>query len=143
MALQASGGTTRANFGDLLEPGFRKIFFDQFSQLPTVYDKVFNVMTSSRQQEYDSSVTGFGTLVATSEGAPLTYEDPLQGYDTSYVHTKYAKGFKVTREMKSSYVSDMWRHVSRNLAKCWKLFRDHITPQVKIYGIRLSAGKTF
>ena len=99
MALQATGGTIRASFGDLLEPGFRKIFFDYYQQLPTVYDKVFNVLSSSRQQEYDSSVTGFGTLVATSEGGPLTYEDPLQGYDTSYVHTKYAKGFKVTREM--------------------------------------------
>lgn len=92
-------GSTRASFGDLLEPGFRKIFFDYYSQLPNVYDNIFNVTSSTRQQEYDSSVTGFGTLVETSEGAPITYEDPLQGYDTSYVHKKFAKGFKVTREM--------------------------------------------
>ena len=84
---------------DLLEPGFREIFFDQFAQLPTVYDKIFHVLGSSKQQEYDSSVTGFGQLVETTEGAPVTYEDPLQGYDTTYVHKKYAKGFKVTREM--------------------------------------------
>lgn len=70
-------GTTRANFGDLLEPGFRKIFFEQFSQLPTVYDKIFHVNSSGKQQEYDSSVSGFGKLVETTEGAPITYEDPL------------------------------------------------------------------
>ena len=92
-------GTTRANFGDLLEPGFRQIFFDQYASLPTVYDKIFHVLNSTKQDEYDSSVSGFGQLVETTEGAPITYEDPLQGYDTTYSHKKYAKGFKVTREM--------------------------------------------
>ena len=99
MSLIAYGGATRANFGDLLEPGFRTIFFDQFQTLPTVYDKVFKVNSSSKQQEYDSSVSGFGQLVETTEGAPITYEDPIQGYDKSYVHKKYTKGFKITREM--------------------------------------------
>lgn len=99
MALYATGGSTRANFGDLLEPGFRTIFFDQFSQLPTVYDKIFKVNASGKQQEYDSSVSGFGQLVETVEGGPVTYEDPIQGYDKSYVHKKYTKGFKVSREM--------------------------------------------
>ena len=92
-------GTTRANFGDLLEPGFREIFFQQFAELPTVYDKIFHVLNSTKHQEYDSSISGFGRLVETTEGAPVTYEDPLQGYDKAYVHKKYAKGFKITREM--------------------------------------------
>lgn len=99
MGLQAYGGATRANFGDLLEPGLRQIFFDQFQQMPTVYDKIFKVNSSSRQQETDSSVSGFGQLVETTEGAPVTYEDPIQGYDNSYVHKTYKKGFKVTKEM--------------------------------------------
>lgn len=76
MALIAYGGATRANFGDLLEPGFREIFFNQYSEIPTVYDKVFRVNSSSKQQEYDSSVSGFGQLVETTEGQPVTYEDP-------------------------------------------------------------------
>ena len=84
---------------DLLEPGFREIFFQQFAELPTVYDKIFHVLGSTKHQEYDSSVSGFGQLVETTEGAPVTYEDPLQGYDKTYVHKKYTKGFKVTREM--------------------------------------------
>lgn len=92
-------GTTRANFGDLLEPGFREIFFQQFAELPTVYTKIFHVLGSTKHQEYDSSVSGFGRLVETTEGAPVTYEDPIQGYDKTYVHKKYTKGFKITREM--------------------------------------------
>lgn len=83
----------------MLEPGFREIFFQQYSELPTVYDKIFHVLGSTKMQEYDSSVSGFGQLVETSEGAPVTYEDPIQGYDVAYVHKTYKKGFKVTKEM--------------------------------------------
>jgi len=106
-------GVTRANFGDLLEPGFREIFFEQFSQLPTVYDKIFHVLGSTKHQEYDSAVTGFGQLVETTEGAPITYEDPLQGFDYTYVHKKYTKGFKVTKEL---YEDDQYNIMNREPA---------------------------
>jgi len=110
MAVAAWGGANRANFGDLLEPGFRQIFFDQFAALPTVYDKIFKVGSSTKQDEKDSSVSGFGQLVQTSEGAPITYEDPIQGYDKTYTHLKYAKGFKITREM---YEDDQYGVMSK------------------------------
>ena len=84
---------------DILEPGFRQIFFNQYAQIPTTYDKIFHVLKSTKQDEYDSSVSGFGRLVETTEGAPVTYENLLQEYDTYYTHKKYTKGFQVTREM--------------------------------------------
>ncbi len=99
MAVAAYGGTVRANFSDLLEPGFREIFFNQFSELPTTYDKIFHVLDSKKQDETDSSVAGFGQLVETTEGSPVTYEDPLQGYDYTYTHKTFKKGFKITKEM--------------------------------------------
>jgi len=55
-------------------------------------------------------------LTATSEGAPITYEDPLQGYDTSYVHTKYAKGFKITREMYEDDQYNVMKKMPKGLA---------------------------
>lgn len=89
----------RANFGDLLEPGLRKIFDDEFSDIPEVYSTIFHVNDSSVDVERDSSVTGFGLMTQTAEGAPITYEDPIQMYDISYVHLKYTKGFKVSQEL--------------------------------------------
>lgn len=56
-------------------------------------------MDSTRQQEYDSSVSGLGQLVATSAAQPVTYESLLQGYDINYVPTIFKKGFKVEREL--------------------------------------------
>lgn len=105
---------SRANFGDLLEPGMRKIFGDQLKAIPTQYEKIFNVLTSTKQDETDSSVSGFGQFTETSEAGTLTYEDPLQGYDVSYVHKSWKKGFKVTEEM---YEDDQYNVIKKMPSK--------------------------
>lgn len=89
----------RASFGDLLEPGLRKIFDDKFSEIPEVFSSIFHVNSSERDVERDSAVTGFGLLTQTAEGGAISYEDPIQMYDVSYVHLKYTKGFKVSEEL--------------------------------------------
>lgn len=89
----------RANFGDLLEPGLRKIFDDKYEEIPEVFSSIFHVDSSNVDVERDSALTGFGLLVQTAEGAPIPYEDPIQMYDVSFVHLKYTKGFKVSEEL--------------------------------------------
>jgi phage major head subunit gpT-like protein len=89
----------RDNFGDLLEPGLRKIFDDKFKEIPEVYSSIFHVENSTHDTERDSALTGFSYAVETAEGAPIQYEDPVQMYDVSYVHKKYAIGFKVSEEL--------------------------------------------
>lgn len=89
----------RSSYGDLLEPGLRAILFEKYNAIPQQYTKVFNVLTSTKQDETDSGISGFGQFDEQSESGSLTYEDPLQGYDVSYTHKKFSKGFKVTEEM--------------------------------------------
>jgi len=89
----------RDNFGDLLEPGLRKIFDDKFEEIPEVYSTIFHVESSSSDVERDSAITGFSLAEETAEGSPIQYEDPVQMYDVSYVHKKYTKGFKVSEEL--------------------------------------------
>jgi len=57
----------RSNFGDLLTPGFRKIYFDAYDEVPSVMEKIFTMNSSSKDSERDSSVTGFGYPTATPE----------------------------------------------------------------------------
>lgn len=86
----------RGNIGDLLEPGFRKIYDDAFKEMPLVFPKIFNVSDSTKQDEKDSGITGFGLLQVTGENEQIDYEDALQMYDVTYVHQQYTKGFKVS-----------------------------------------------
>jgi len=89
----------RASFADLLEPGFREIFDDAYEEKEQVFPQLFHVNTSSKQDEKDSAVSGFGLLDETDEGEQITYEDPVLGYDVTYVHSKYTKGFKISEEL--------------------------------------------
>jgi phage major head subunit gpT-like protein len=112
--------TNRANFADLLTPGFRKIFDDAFNEIPMVMDSVFHVETSSKDTEKDSGVTGFGLAQLTAEGAPINYDDPIQMYDKTYTHLKYTLGFKVTRE---AVDDDLYRVFSKKPAQLARAMR--------------------
>jgi phage major head subunit gpT-like protein len=110
----------RANFSDLLTPGFREIFDDRFNEQPMVMDSVFHVADSVKDTEKDSSVGGFGMASQTAEGAPIDYEDVIQGYDVTYTHLKYTKGFKITREM---YEDDLYGVMKKKPAALGKAMR--------------------
>lgn len=92
--------TQRSNFGDLLGPGFREIFFDYFKRYPDEYNKITNVQDMWDTQYMDEGgLSGFGTVPEKNEGTGITYDDPIQGYDKRYTAVTYALGFRVTREM--------------------------------------------
>ena len=100
----------KSNFGDLLEPGFRKIYDDKFKEIPSIFPQLLNVENSGKQTEKDSAVSGFGYFDETSEGGSVTYEDPVQMYDVTYTHKKFTKGFKISEEM---YDDDLYRVMNR------------------------------
>lgn len=110
----------RAHFSDLLTPGFRKIFNDRYTEVPLVAEKVFHMNTSEKADEKDSSVSGFGLAQLTGENAPVDYEDVIQGYDTTYTHLKYTKGFKITEEM---YEDDLYNIMNKRPAALGRSMR--------------------
>ena len=128
----------RANFGDLLEPGLRKIFDDRYKEIPEVFSSIFHVNNSGVDVERDSAVTGFGLLTATAEGAPIPYEDPIQMYDVSYVHLKYTKGFKVSEELVEDDRYNVIRKKPAALARSARRTAEYLASQV--FNNAFSAG---
>ena len=51
--------TRREHFGKLLEPGLRKIFYEEFNQLPSMIPRLYNVQSTSNPWEEDVNI---GTL---------------------------------------------------------------------------------
>ncbi len=100
----------RSDFGDLLAPGFREVFFNRFKLNGDEYPQIVNVLTSDRQYEKDSGISGFGTVPEKEEGIGIVYDDPIQGYDKTYTHKTYGLGFRVTREM---YEDDLYSKMSK------------------------------
>lgn len=120
----------RANFGDLLEPGLRKIFDDKYKEMPEVFSSIFHVNSSTVDVERDSAMTGFGLLTQTAEGAPISYEDPVQMYDVSYVHLKYTKGFKVSEELVEDDRYNIIKKKPAALAKACRRTAEFLASQV-------------
>jgi phage major head subunit gpT-like protein len=87
------------NYGRLLEPGLRKIFFETYKEKPEQYSQVFNIQTSSKAIETDARMGGFslwnekGTLDSTE------YENLTKLETSTYKHTTYSKGFQVEKEL--------------------------------------------
>jgi hypothetical protein len=87
------------NFADLLEPGLRKIYGDAYNDYPEEYSKVYEVDSSTKNKEYDQSLSTFGLASVKAQGSGIDYADPAEGYKKTYTHVTYGKGFQVTREL--------------------------------------------
>jgi phage major head subunit gpT-like protein len=110
----------RAHFSDLLTPGFREIYDNNFKEVPMYLEKLFHVNTSEKADEKDSSISDFGLAVETGEEQPIPYEEPVQGYDKTYSHKKYAKGFKVSNE---AFDDDLYRVFNKKPAALGRAMR--------------------
>jgi hypothetical protein len=85
---------------DLLDVRFRTIADEEmFDRWDPIYTRVFNVESSSKAEEMHSEITGYGLIPVLGEHAPVTYDDPLQGFDVTFSHLKYGLGTDISEEM--------------------------------------------
>jgi len=85
------------NFGSLLEPKLRQIFFEAYAQIPAMRDRLFNVQTSSKGTETDYGIGAFSEWKEFT--GSLDYDDIYELWETEYVHKEFVKGFKVERRL--------------------------------------------
>jgi len=87
------------NWAYLLTPGLRKIFYTQVAALAAEsrVPQLFNVQTSSKAQEFDLGIGGFGDW-REYKGA-IEYDENEQLYRTTYTHVEFARGFRVERKL--------------------------------------------
>lgn len=106
-----------SQFADLLDPSFRKIFGDEYKQLPQVMPKIFKVENSTKNSEKVSAITGFSKLIKKNENGAIQYESREQGYDVTYSHNEYALGAEVTQIMMEDDQYGQIKKIAQGLAK--------------------------
>jgi hypothetical protein len=111
--------TTRTgNFSNLLAPGLRKIWFDDFKGYPKEYDKIFNINDSKKNYETDYEMTMLGgSFPAKPEGESIQYVDPKAGNTKVYTHSSFGMGFRVTEEMYEDDLYGKMKRMDKGLAK--------------------------
>ena len=116
------------NFGDLLTPGLRKIFTEQYNELPSMIGALFNIQDSNVSYEKDSSVGAFDDFPVFQ--GQVSYDEVYQGYNITYTHVEFAKGFKVERKL---FDDDLYNVIARKpsgLARSAKRSREKFGAQL-------------
>ena len=99
------------NFGKLLEPGLRKIFFETYAEVPEQFSKLFKVNTSKKAKETDYGLGAFGDWVERASGLDtVAYDTITPGLEREYVHKAFTKGFMIEREL---YDDDQYRQMEK------------------------------
>ncbi len=107
----ASDRDNGTNFGKLLEPGLRKIFFETYDELPEQYSRIYNISDSDKAVEYDWGMGAFGDWTKrASQLDEVQYKVLSPGLSRSYIHEAFTQGFMVTREM---YDDDQYRQIEK------------------------------
>lgn len=99
------------NFGKLLEPGLRKIFFETFDEVPEQFSKIYNVHTSSKAKETDWGMGAFSDWTERADGLDsVDYKQLSPGLERTYVHKAFTQGFMVEREF---YDDEQYRQINK------------------------------
>lgn len=97
-----------ANWPDLQEKDFRKIFQDQYQTLPMMVPDLFNIQKTEAAFEKNS---GVGTVPDFIEFTGKVAEvSPTQAYDKTYTFTEYAAKIEIQRKLAAD---DQYRVMSR------------------------------
>ena len=84
---------------ELIERDSKTIFFKNHDMIEILFEKLFKNVNSTKAYEDGMRVAALGTFADKPEGAPIGFDDPVSGAKVRIVHTVYALGYRVSREM--------------------------------------------
>lgn len=105
------------NFGKLLEPGLRKIFFETYQEKPEQYSKYTNVLSSKKAIETDARMGGFSMWNTKATLDATEYEDLTKMDTVQYKHVTFSKGFQVEKELVDDEQYGQIQKASKALAR--------------------------
>lgn len=121
------------NFGKLLEPGLRKIFFETYKELPEAYSKIYNMNTSKKAKETDYGLGAFGDWVERADELDtVAYAKLSAGLERTYTHKAFTKGFIIGRELYDDEQYGQMKKMAKALARAGraKVEKDAMQPLI-------------
>ena len=115
--------TLTPQFFQLLEAEEKKVFFQTFDSIPSLYSGLFATLNSTKAYEDRLPISGLGTFATKPEGTPIAFDDPVQGTQIRTVHQTYALGWRATMEMMQD---DQFAVMARMSSELGESARDHM-----------------
>jgi phage major head subunit gpT-like protein len=114
----------RTSFPDLnlasMLPAIDEVVMAKYARYPEQFSEVFRMETSSRSIEQTTEVTGFGQFTVVPENERTVYDDPLPGFNKTYIPAQYSLGFRVSRIAQDDDKFGVVRKLASELGKSAK-----------------------
>lgn len=100
--ITATAGNTHisTDWGDLLLPGLKTVFYSVYDELPEQFPKVFKTKTSTKATETELGMGAFTPWVErVNETDNVTYQKIAQGLERTFSHKEFASGFAIGKRL--------------------------------------------
>lgn len=104
---------TRSNFANLLTPIHKKIFFDSYNEVPSVYKKIFRTEKMNAKTQTYPHLGALGLWQQNTEGSKFNHDKFSQGPIASFEAKRYDKAYEITWEL----VQDDLYNVMKGIGK--------------------------
>lgn len=112
-------------FGNHLDRDVNKIFFDEYADYPSQFDKIAKIENAPGGNHYtESELSPLGQLRQIDEGDGVTFDFPVEGHKKTIYYTKFGLGFQITEEMMEDDLTGNFRKMPNKLAKSAALKRE-------------------
>jgi len=88
----------RSGFANLMYPGLHKVYLLNYASYPEEYTQFLNIESSTKRQEEDAVVAGFGLVPEKGEGVQPAVDIMALSDKLQYLHKTYALGYEVSEE---------------------------------------------
>lgn len=124
-------------FGNHLDRDVNRIFFDEYTDYPSQFDRIAKVQNAPPGNHYtESELSPLGALREITEGDGVTFDYPIEGHKKTIYYSKFGLGFQITEEMMDDDLTSNFRNMPNKLAKSaaikrevefWDLFNSGFT----------------
>lgn len=83
-------------YGTSMLPALREVVDRGMKRRPVQFTQLFNMKSSSRSIEQFSQISGVGRFAQIDEGGPVRRDQPVQGFKSSFVHTRFGLAVATT-----------------------------------------------
>lgn len=104
---------SREQFGQLLTPIHKKIFFDSYNEVPLMYKKMFKVEKMTKKDQTYPHLGAFGLWQQNDEGDEFNEDDFSQGNVASFEAKRYDKSYIVTWELMQDDQYNVFRGIGK------------------------------
>ena len=108
---------TTATLAELLYPGIKKIFGEEYKPYDAIFSKLFEQVNSTQAFEKVQGVTSYPVAALKDQGKEITFLDMFQGYQKEFRHLTYGIGATITRELVEDDQYNVIKRVPKMLSR--------------------------